>query len=213
MPAATDVPAVATALAAAQQNSEDPQAQLSLALAYWDAGQVRLSLVTLARAADLVGNKDTPFFQSAGDQFRQRQAWIAATAMYVRAIKSLGPAGQPSDELRTSFHEALYKASNQADLTTYLSFKDLALIEQPITMVASARHVYYNGNTEAAHATLNQVFTLRPHMAEASLLQAEMDANEGKTFDAKQILNILLADLNTPDWVREMAQSLSNKIP
>ncbi len=213
MPLETDVPAVATALAAAQQNSEDPQARLSLALAYWDAGQVRLSLMTLARAADLVGNKDTPFFQSAGDQFRQRQAWIAATAMYVRAIKSLGPGGQPSDELRTSFHEALYNASIQADLTNYLSFQDLALIEQPITMVASARHVYYNGNTEAAHATLTQVFTLRPHMAEASLLQAEMDANEGKTFDAKQILNILLADLNTPDWVREMAQSLSNKIP
>ena len=30
-----------------------------------------------------------------------------------------------------------------------------------------------------------------------------MDATEGKTFEAKQILNILLADLNTPDWVRD----------
>jgi hypothetical protein len=50
-------------------------------------------------------------------------------------------------------------------------------------------------------------------MAEASLLEAEMDATEGKSFEAKQILNILFADLNTPDWVREMAQTLSNKIP
>jgi len=57
------------------------------------------------------------------------------------------------------------------------------------------------------------VMTMRPHMAEASLLQAEMDANEGKTFQAKQTLLILVADLATPEWVREMAQSLSNKIP
>jgi hypothetical protein len=55
--------------------------------------------------------------------------------------------------------------------------------------------------------------TIRPHMAEATLVQAEMDAVEGKTFEAKQLLNILLADLATPDWLREYAQSLSNKIP
>ncbi len=211
--AATDAPAVGTALSGVQETPNDPQALLALSLAYWDAGKVRPSLVTLLKAADLAGNSNTQFFQSAGDQFRQRQAWIAATAMYVRAIKSLGPGGQPSDALRTDFHQALYNASYLPDLTTYFSFADLALIEQPITMVASARHLYYNGNTQNAHSTLNQVFSLRPHMPEASLLQAEMDANEGKTFDAKQILNILLADLNTPDWVREMAQSLLNKIP
>jgi Flp pilus assembly protein TadD len=196
-----------------QQNPEDAQAAMNLSLAYWDAGMKRPALVTLAKAADLAGSTDSQFFQSAGDQFRQREAWIAATAMYVRAIKSLGPGGKPSEELRTDFHEALYKASNEADITDYLTWSDLALVEQPITMVASARHVYYNGNTDGAHSTLNQVFTLRPHMPEASLLQAEMDANEGRTFEAKQILNILLADLNTPDWVREMAQNLSNKIP
>jgi hypothetical protein len=169
--------------------------------------------VTLAKAADLAEGSDTSFFQGAGDQFRQRQAWLPATAMYVRAIKSLGPGVPPTDELRDQFHEALYKASNQADVPTYLAFDDLAVVEQPITLVARARHAYYNGDTGQGHSLLNQVRTLKPHMAEASLLEAEMDANEGKTFDAKQILNILLADLNTPDWIREAAQALSNKIP
>lgn len=212
-PTETPVPAVATALSAVQGNPSDANSQLDLSLAYWDAGRPRLSLLTLVKAADLAGPKNTKFFQGAGDQFRQRQAWIAATAMYVRAIKSLGPGGKPAPDLRNSFHEALYKASNQADLTAYMTFADLALVEQPISMVAQARYLYYNGDTQQAHSILNQVRTLRPGMAEASLLEAEMDANEGKTFDAKQILNILLADLQTPDWVREMAQNLSNKIP
>jgi hypothetical protein len=212
-PADTPVPAVATALQAAHQAPGDPQGQLALSLAYWDAAERRASLVTLARASDLAGRRNTKFFQAAADQFRQRQAWIAAAAMDVRAIKSLGPGVPPSDGLRNSFHEALYKASNQADVPAYLSFDDLAVVEQPITLVAQARHLYYNGDTVKAHEILNQVRTLKPHMAEASLLEAEMDANEGRTFDARQTLNILLADLSTPDWMREMAQTLSNKIP
>jgi hypothetical protein len=212
-PQVTAVPAVATALQGAAQNPGDPQATLALSLAYWDAGMNRLSLATLLKAADLAGSSNTAFYQGAGDQFRQRQAWIAATAMYVRAIKSLGPGGVPPDEVRNSFHEALYKASNLPDVPTYLSWADLQVVEQPIGMVAQARYLYYSDKKEQAHSMLNQVRTLKPHMAEASLLEAEMDAAEGKTFDAKQILNILLADLATPDWVRESAQTLSNKIP
>jgi Flp pilus assembly protein TadD len=213
IPTATPVPAVATAFAAVNENPGDPKTQLELALAYWDAGQMHDALLTLDQAANAAGRTNTQFYQEAGDQFRQRQAWIAATAMYVRAIKSLGPGGKPADDLRTSFHESLYKASPEADLPTYLQFGDLELVEQPIALVAQGRYSYYNGDTAKAHQLLKQVMTMRPHMAEASLLQAEMDANEGKTFQAKQTLLILVADLATPEWVREMAQSLSNKIP
>lgn len=212
-PTETAVPAVATALQAAQQNPNDPQAVLSLALAYWDAQQTSSSLTTLNKAADLAGPTNTQFLQGAGDQFRQRQGWIPAAAMYVRAIKSLGPGAKPTGELTTDFHEALYNASQRPDLTSYLSWSDLSVVEQPIAMVAQARNSYYNGNTQQGHTLLNQVRSLKPGMPEASLLEAEMDANEGRTFDAKQILNILLADLNTPDWVRQEAQTLINKIP
>jgi hypothetical protein len=213
VPTQTPVPAVATAFQAVNQNPGNPQTQLALSLAYWDAGQAHDSFLSLAQGADLAGRGNTQFFQDAADQFRQRQAWIAAAAMDVRAIKSLGPGALASDNLKNNFHEALYKASNQPDIPTYLSFDDLAVVEQPITLVAQARHLYYNGEMARAHEILNQVRTLKPHMAEASLLEAEMDANEGKTFDAKQTLNILLADLSTPGWMREMAQTLSNKIP
>lgn len=214
----TLVPAIAAALDGVNKNPKDPFANLTLSLAYWDAGQLRSCLVTLNTAAELAdaqltGADNTHFYQKAGDQFKQRQAWIAAAAMYLRVIKSLGPTGKPTEDMTNNYHEALYKASILPDLPTYLPFNDLSRVEQPIAMVAQARHLYYNGDPDQAHQILNQVKTIKPHMAEASLLEAEMDAAEGKTFEAKQILNILLADLNTPDWVREMAQTLSNKIP
>jgi serine/threonine protein kinase len=212
-PTETAVPAVATALQASQQNPGDPQALLNLSLAYWDAQMPHISLMTLSKAADLAGPTDTQFLENAGGEFQRRQAWIPATAMYARAIKSLGPGAQPSTQLITDFHECLYHAAQRPDVSSYLSWGDLSVIEQPITMVAQARHLYYNGDTQQAHSILNQVRTLKPGMPEASLLEAEMDSNEGKTFDAKQILNILLADLNTPNWVRQEAQTLINKIP
>lgn len=210
---ATVVPAVATAMSAATQNPTDPKVVLALSLAYWDANQNSLALQTLAKAADLAGTSNTQFFQNAGDQFKQRQAWIAAAAMYLRAIKSLGPSGAPTQELEDNYHEALYNASVLPEFNSFLPIADLSRVEQPIALVAQARNLYYSGSTDEAHSILNQVKRLKPGMAEATLLEAEMNAKEGKTFQAKQSLNILLSNLNTPDWISQAAQELLNKIP
>lgn len=206
-------PAVVTALENVNQNPNDPNVNLELSFAYWDSGDQRQSLVTLAKAAELATPTDTQFFQSAGDQFKKRQAWIGAAAMYFRAIKSQGPTHKPSQELTDNLHEALYKASPSVDLPAYLPFDSVSRVEQPMSMVAQARNDYYNGKEDEAHSILNEVKRLRPGMPEAALLEAEMNAKEGKTFEAKQGLNILLANLNTPGWINEMAQELLNKIP
>lgn len=206
-------PAIATALERLNQIPNDPAATLQLSLAYWDAGQTRSSLETLAKAADLAGPKNTQFFQTAGDEFRKREAWLPAAAMYLRVIKSLGPAGNPSDDMIENFHEALYKASTSPDLPSSIPFDSIGRVEQPIAMVAEARYLYYNGRTNDAHTKLNEVKRLKPGLPEASLLEAEMDAQEGRNADAKQILNILMANLGTPGWIRDLAQQLFNKIP
>ncbi|MBI3739955.1 MAG: hypothetical protein HY258_12985, partial [Chloroflexi bacterium] len=214
-PSPTGVPpAIAAALDHLNQNPNDPGANLQLSLAYWDAGQTRDSLVALAKASDLAGTTNTQFFQMAGDEFKKREAWVPAAAMYLRVIKSLGPTGKPTEDMVNNFHESLYKAATSpVDLPSSLPFDSVSRVEQPITMVAEARYLYFNGHPADGHAKLNEVKRLKPGMSESALLEAEMDAQEGKTFDAKQILNILLADLNTPDWVREMAQNLYNKLP
>lgn len=210
---ATLDPAVATPLAQFNQNPSDPNAALSLSLAYWDAGQTRPSLEKLATAANLAGPSNTQFFSNAGDQFKQRQAWLPAAAMYFRAIKSLGFGAKPSADMLNNFHEALYQASVQPDIASYLPFTSLSTVEQPMAMVAEARYDFYNGNPTQARVLLNQVKQIRPGMPEASLLQAEVDAKDGKTFQAKQLLQILIGDLNAPDWVRAYAQNYLNEIP
>jgi serine/threonine protein kinase len=206
-------PAVATAQAASTQSPNDPNAALDLSLAYWDASQLRASLETLSKAANLAGATNTQFFQGAGDQFKQRQAWLPAAAMYLRAIKSLGFGVKPADELTNNFHQTIYQASVQPDIEAYLPFTEISTVEQPIAMVAEARHDFYNNNPTQARILLNQVKQIKPGMPEASLLQAEMDAKAGKTFEAKQLLQILVGDLNAADWVRAYAQDYLNKIP
>ncbi len=209
----TQVPAIATALAQFTQTPNDPTAALNLSLAYWDAGQIRQSAETLSTAANLAGPTNTQFFSNAGDQFKQRQAWLPAAAMYFRAIKSLGFGAKPSADMTNNYHQAIYQASAQPDIQSYLPFTSLSTVEQPIAMVAEARHDLYNGNPSQAQVLLNQVKQIRPGMPEASLLQAEVDAKNGKTFEAKQLLQILIGDLNAADWVRAYAQNYLNEIP
>ncbi len=211
--AATEVPAVATAQTAFNQNPSDPNAALSLSLADWDAGQTQQSVEPLATAANLAGSSNTQFFSSAGDQFKQRQAWLPAAAMYLRAIKALGFGAKPSQDLVNNYHQAIYQASVQPDIQSYLPFTSLETVEQPMAMVAEARYDFYNGNPSQAQILLNQVKQTLPGMPEASLLQAEIDAKNGKTFEAKQLLQILIGDLNAADWVRAYAQNYLNEIP
>ena len=213
MVAATQVPAVSTAQEIFNTHPSDPTAALNLSLALWDSGQIQRCLDALATSATLAGATNTQFFSNAGDQFKQRQAWLPAAAMYFRAIKSLGFGGKPTADMQNNFHQALYQASVQPDIESYLPFTSLSTVEQPITMVAEARHDLYNGNPSQAQTLLNQVKQIRPGMPEASLLQAEMDAKNGKTFEAKQLLQILIGDLNAADWVRAYAQNYLNEIP
>jgi hypothetical protein len=213
MVAATQVPAVSTAQEIFNTHPSDPTAALNLSLALWDSGQIQRCLDALATSATLAGATNTQFFSNAGDQFKQRQAWLPAAAMYFRAIKSLGFGGKPTADMQNNFHQALYQASVQPDIESYLPFTSLSTVEQPITMVAEARHDLYNGNPSQAQTLLNQVKQIRPGMPEASLLQAELDAKNGKTFEAKQLLQILIGDLNAADWVRAYAQNYLNEIP
>lgn len=211
-------PELAAALEHFNQNPTDPAANLRLSLAYWDAGRPRESMERLGKAGELAdakwsGAENARFYQEAGGEFKHRQAWLPAAAMYLRAIKSFGFGGHPPQELVDNFHEALYKASVFPDIFSYLPYDAVSRVEQPIAMVAQARNDYYNGKTADGRALLNKVKNLKPGLPEAILLEAEMDAQEGKGVRARQNLNLLLANLSTPDWVREMAQDLFNKIP
>ena len=145
---------------------------------------------------------------------KAREAWIGAAAMYLRAIKLLKPNGKVPDDLLVNFHEAVYKAATRPEFeVTYPLIDEIKKVDEPIGLVAEARHVYYGGNPGDGKALLNQVKRLKPGLPEAALLEAEIAIKESRYDVAKAILIPLGADLGTPEWIRIMNEELINRIP
>jgi predicted Zn-dependent protease len=126
--------------------------------------------------------------------------------MYFRAINSQ-PGGKISADLETSFHEAVYKASASADLETYLPFDKIASVDQPIALLAESRFSLYRGEYAQARQLLERARRLKPNMPEVTLLEAEIFIKEGKKPEARQLLNGLIASLDTPEWILALADT------
>ena len=197
----------------ADENPEDPFAQLELALVFWDADMQRPAYETLNHAAEL-GSEDIDFLIHAGHEFHAREAWIASAAMFLRVHKRIGIRGDVPEEIVTNFHEAVYMAAPNPELeVTYPLIEEIMRVDQPIGLVAQARHAFYNGRFDEAQVALNKVKQLEPNMYEAALLEAEMHFIEER-FDAARLqLQPLMADLNAPEWIRIMAEVFFNQIP
>ncbi len=197
----------------ADQNPENPFAQLDLALAFWDSDMQRPALETLNHAADL-GSDDIDFLIEAGNQFHAREAWIASAAMYLRVYKRIGIRGEVPEEIVMKFHEAVFKAATNSEIeVTYPLIDEIMRVDQPIGLVAQARRAYYNGKFDDAQVALNRVKQLEPNMYETTLLEGEMNVIEERDEAAKLQLQSLMANLNAPEWVRVMAEVLFLQIP
>ena len=208
----THSPAVLEAIQNVNANPTSAQAHLTLALAYWDAGEQRLAYDTLNTAADLAGN-DTSFFLSAAEQFGDRGAWIASAGMHLRAVKTL-PVNVPVPiEIEIDLHEAVYEASSNADLPLFLPFDSILRVDEPIGLVAQTRFALFNGTVVEAREFLNRARRLSPNMPEVSLVEAELNIKDGKIVEARRALIGITSNLEAPAWVRAFAQTLLSQIP
>jgi hypothetical protein len=201
----TPSPAVLEAQQRVQQNPSDPNANLDLALAYWDNDQPFLAFQTLNTAASLATPTDRPFFLNAAQKFAEREAWVASAAMYLRAIKTLPPNSLTPPELETAMHEAVYKAASSRDMPQFLPFDSIARVDQPIALIAEGRFNLFSGDTVKAREFLNRARGLNPNMGELNLLDAEITFREGQREKARAILAGLSSDLSIPDWIRKQA--------
>lgn len=214
LPPPTDAsPEITTAKQLVKDNPGDPDAHLKLALAFWDTGQPRLALETLNEAANL-GKGKRDFLLKAAEAFAGREAWIPASGMYLRLINlDIFKGASTPDEVLIGFHEAIYKASEQPEMPTYILFERIEAVDQPMALVARSRHTLYNGSPSEARIYLNEVNSLKPAFEEALLLEGEIDFREGRTAEAKQIFGVLRADLGAPDWLRRMAEDYYRTTP
>jgi tRNA A-37 threonylcarbamoyl transferase component Bud32 len=206
-------PQIVEAQQRASENSNDPRAQLDLALAYWDFKMQRETYETLVRIIKLAGNDNEALYNEAGDKFVGRNGWLPAASMYFQAVKAYGLDQEVPVELENAFHEAMYKAADRRDVLTMLPFDNIAQVDQPIALITRARNSFYTGRIDDAHTYLNQVKRLKPNMYEAFLLEAEFDATEGKPEQARLLAGSLTSDLSVPEWIRIYAEELMKRLP
>jgi len=206
-------PQVVEAQQRASENSNDPRAQLDLALAYWDFKMQREAYETLVRMIKLAGKDNEALYVEAGDEFVRSDGWLPAASMYFQAVKAYGLGQEVPAELENAFHEAMYKSSDRPEVLTMLPFDNIAQVDQPIALIARARNSFYSGRIDDAHTYLNQVKRLKPNMYEAFLLEAEFDATEGKPEQARLLAGSLTSDLSVPEWIRIYAEEIMKRLP
>ena len=200
---ATLTPEILESLHGVEQNPNDPYAHLRLSLAYWDAGQPRRAYEALSKGAELAG-RDQDYFLKAADEFAKREAWVAAASMYQRSILSQS-GGETPEALLNSYHEAVYRASASEELPLYLPFDSIAKVDQPIAFIAEGRYNLHRGDNALAREFLERARRSKPAMPEVTLLDAEIYIKEGRKPEARQLLNTLMASLDTPEWIRAFA--------
>ncbi len=196
------------------ENPDDPYAHRDLALALLDYSDRKNQFIykELSQAADLAGD-DLAFFEETGFELMDRGAWTGSAAMFFRATKIATRDGSDAEWFITLFHESIYKAASQPELPNYLPFEEIGKVDEPMMIVVEARHTFYHGNPDDAFGRLNDVKRIKPGFPEAILLEGEMHAHAGKSDEARQALEILLANLETPEWIRVEAENTLSQLP
>lgn len=208
-------PEIAAAHEAVAENPNDPYAHLELALAILDASpdQKHFAYQQLQEAADLAGD-DIVFFEKAGFKLMERDIWTGSAAMFLRALKLSQAKGEgDAGEFLYFFHENAYKAASQTDMPQYLPFEEIGKVDEPMMLVVEARHTFYYGNPDDALGILNDLKRLKPGFFEARLLEGEMHARSGRPDEARKVFETILADLNTPEWIRVEAEEALRQLP
>ena len=210
-PMVNSSPQVTAAQELVNKNPGDPFAHLQLALALWDANEVRPAIDELAQAANLAGPNNKEFLLKAAEEFKRREAWVPAAGMYLRLVPTYRAQGLPID-LENDFREAVYKASEKKDMPLFVFFERIDNVNLPLGYIARGRYALFNGDMNESRSQLANAEKLKPDMYEVFLLKAEIEMKSGSQTEAKNIFLSLSSDLGAPQWIRFMAENYLKKI-
>jgi len=208
-------PEIAEAQKRANENPNDLNAQLDLALTYWNFNWHKETYETIGNIVRLAGIDNRDFFMQAGDKFKsQNDGWLPAASMYFQAVRaySMSSTGVPNP-VQETFREAMYRSADRPEVTLVVPFERVAEVDEPISLIVQARNAYFTGRKDQARDLLNQVFQLEDTSREAALLSGEFALLDGRQADARKILSELVEDTDsTPEWIRLFAQQLLDGI-
>ncbi len=208
-------PEVMEAQRRANDHPNDLNAQLDLALAFWNAKMPGATYETLGKIVKVAGPDNEPFYMQAGEKFASQQGWLPAAFMYfqVARAKSLTNEGVPA-HVQDAFREALYKSADKPEVAMIVPFDRVAEVDQTISLITQARNAFYSGRRDQAHDLLNQAYRLEDTSREGHLLEGEFASVEGDQERARRILQGLVDDhTSTPEWIRLFADELLKKMP
>ncbi len=210
-PNPNDPPELQAAKQAVAQNPKDPQAHLQLSLVWWDMKEPQNAFNEALKAANFADPTLADFFVGAAREYRQREAWALAMTMYSRVIPIYRQKGIPED-LLTEMREAAYKSAEQLNLFDDKAFTRLDESRLPLAVIMRGRRAMLDGDLEKAKALLDEARKIRPDLPEYTLFKAEILLKEQNPQQARELLNELVSQPATPDWIRQMAEELLNSI-
>jgi len=207
-------PFVAEAESQVGEHPDDIDAQLSLALAYWEAGMQRQSFETTAHLINLAGPDNREFYMRAGNEFAMRDAWLSSASMFFQALKSFHESGEMPDEVVVRFHEAIYKGADRPEAPLIAQFEGVSRFDGPIALIARARNAFYTDRKDQAYQLLAEVKRTAPAMDEARLLEAEFSSEDGDQAISRLLAESLVSDISgAPDWIRIFAEEIIKRLP
>ena len=207
-------PEIQEAMNNVKENPNDPFAHTNFAYVLLDNNIQEKQRIykEIAAAANLAGD-DLNFLEDTGHALMEREVWTGSAAMFLRALGIMGSEGENKEELLILFHETAYKAASQPEMPNYLPFEEIGKLDEPMMFIVEARHTFYHGNPDDATSILNEVKRIRPGFPETNLLEGEIYARGGNSDDARQVLEMLLANLDAPDWVRAESENILSQLP
>ena len=197
----------------ARNDPEEPSAQLSLALAFFEKKQFAPAYEALQRGLDLAGD-DIDFHYAAGTEMMDKENWLGAASVFMHALQHTPP-DQMDDRLifEGLFRESLYKAALAPELFQILPRAEISRIDEPMARLADVRLTFYHGKREDSWQMLEDLKTYKPGMQETMLLEAEMLMRDRKVLLARPMLESLTESDLTAEWIQVEAEKYLNETP
>jgi len=197
----------------AKVDPNDPDLQLEVAVAYWEADLSEEAYATLDEVIKLAGHDNASFYMEAGERFLDMQAWSPSALMLFQAMRFHAANGDVPPDVMTAFHEAVYKSTDRYESPQVLSFEEIAKVDEPLALVARSRYAFYTKEFDQAYLHLDGAKKLSPDMHEAILLEAEFNSLDGKP-ERAEILLLGLQELDSvPDWIQIFAEEIIKRLP
>lgn len=194
---------VAAAQRLVEARPEDPFTHLALAAAMWQAGRIPGAQEAYERAQELAGD-DPDFYVAAGDELSDRELWLLAAGMYIRAVQLLP--GRPGEDLVQRLELSVYLASAEPESRVFLGERDRSPVLEPLLLeVSRARFQLYHEGPASAQEHVDEILGRVPEYPPARLLQAEILLNVGEEDAAGEILRELV-EMGMENWVEGVAR-------